>query len=151
MERSQVWGIASQRVATLMTALRESFVWTSESGIENPMTVIGLELGGTWIRAVSVDVVRGSDQGTGRVRTPVDPRQAVLALGDLWEQLGASPTVGFAAAAILDAEAGYSVGQRSSIRRHEHSCGILKLRGNPVCIGRCFGSSRCRAFPFDRK
>jgi 3-dehydroquinate dehydratase II len=67
------------------------------------MQTLGLELGGTWIRGVLV----ASDGTLGdRVReaTPDEPGRAGDVLYSIWEELGALPGIGLAAAPELDVD-----------------------------------------------
>jgi len=66
--------------------------------------VIGLELGGTWLRGLQLDALGTIGQRSHRP-TPSEPAEAAAALLDLWEELGASPRVAVATAPALDAEA----------------------------------------------
>lgn len=98
------------------------------------MSVIGLELGGTWLR--------GCELGAGgvigaKVREPIpqDPAQLGATLASLWERCGASPIVGLAAAPVLD-ERG-RIARWPSSRRYEGAdvCEGLRARGvSPIVI-----------------
>jgi 3-dehydroquinate dehydratase-2 len=65
------------------------------------MSAIGLELGGTWVRAVLLEE-SGAVAKYLRETTPDNPQETGPLLHALWKELGASRIVGVAAAPVMD-------------------------------------------------
>lgn len=67
------------------------------------MSAIGLEIGGTWLRGISL-TLDGAVGERLREKTPRDPSEAASLLFYFWKRLGASEIVGLAAAPTFDQE-----------------------------------------------